>query len=55
MIGVERELGLALLFLAKTIKAFDRRIAMRAILPFAGGAPFELGGLRRVRQCLARS
>jgi hypothetical protein len=55
MIGVEREFGLALLFLAETIKAFDRRMAMRAILPFAGGTPFELGGLRRVRQCFAGS
>src|SRR6185436_18058480 len=28
---------------------------MRAILPFAGGTPFELSGLRRVRQCFAGS
>src|SRR6476620_11243872 len=55
MIDVERESGLALLFLAETIKAFDCRMAMRAILPFAVGTPFELGGLRRVRQCFARS
>src|SRR5271154_3612721 len=55
MIGVEPEFGLALLFLAETIKAFDRRMAMRAILPFAGGTPFELGGLRCVCQCFAGS
>ena len=53
VIGIEGERGLALLFLAETVKAFDRRMTMRAILPFAGGAPFELGGLRSVRQRFA--
>ena len=55
MIGIEREGALVVLFLAEAVKAFDRRVAVRAVLPFAGGAPFELRGLWRLGQRIASS
>src|SRR6185436_4906424 len=53
-IGVERELGLVFLILAEPEKVLQLRLAVRAVLPFAGGAPFELGGFRCALQCLPR-
>ena len=47
MIGLERELGLVLLLLAEPMEALNLRLAVRAVLPFAGGPPRELGRLRR--------
>jgi hypothetical protein len=55
VIRIEREPGLALLFLAQTVKPFDGRMAVRAVLPFAGGTPLELRGLRRIAQSLTRA
>src|SRR5262249_41654826 len=54
MIGIECEAGLARLLLAEAVKAFDRRVAVRAVLPFAGGAPFELRRFRGVCESFAR-
>ena len=42
MIGVEGEGALVVLFLAEAVIAFDRGVAVRAVLPLASGAPFEL-------------
>ena len=54
MIGIELEGGLAALLLAQTVEAFDGRMAVRAILPFAGRAPLELRGLRSLGESVAR-
>ena len=54
MIGIEGERGFAPLFLAEAIKAFHRRMAVRAIFPFACGTPLELCRLGRLGQRLAR-
>src|SRR5262249_39021062 len=54
VVGIEGERGLAVLFLAQAVEAFDRRVAVRAVLPFAGRAPLELCSLRGFGQRLAR-
>ena len=41
-----------MLFRAKTEEALDGRMTVGAVLPFAGGAPFELRGLGRVGERL---
>ena len=46
MVGIECEGRLAVLLLAQAIEALDGRMAVGAVLPFAGGAPLELRGLR---------
>ena len=46
MVGIELEGRLAVLFLAQSVEAFDGRVAVGAVLPFAGRAPLELRGLR---------
>src|SRR4029453_13125645 len=50
MVGIEGEFGLVLLLLAKAMEALDCSTAVRAVLPFAGGPPLELGRLRRAFQ-----
>mgnify|MGYP003694720491 CR=1 FL=1 len=42
MIGFEGELGLVLLLLAEPVETLDLRLAVRAVLPFAGRPPREL-------------
>ncbi len=42
-----------MLVLAKTVEALDRRVAVGAILPFAGRAPLELRGLRGIGERFA--
>jgi hypothetical protein len=54
MVGAERGLGLVLLPLPKAVKLLDLGDAVRAVLPFAGGLPLELGAFRRARQRFAR-
>src|SRR5687767_13535732 len=53
MIGIELERGLSLLFLAQAVEAFDGRMAVRAILPFARRAPPELRGGRSLGESIA--
>ena len=53
MVGIELEGLLAALLLAQAEEALDRRVAVGAVLPFAGGAPFEFGGFRRLGQRIA--
>ena len=48
MVGIEREGRLAVLLLAQTVEALDGRMAVGAVLPFAGRAPLELRGLGRI-------
>src|SRR5262249_57179540 len=50
VIGIELEGGLAALLLAEAEKAFDRRVTVGAVLPFARGAPLELRRLWRAGQ-----
>src|SRR5262249_40838365 len=54
VVGIEGERGLAVLFLAEAVEAFDGRVAVRAMLPFARCTPFELRALRSLGKCLAR-
>jgi hypothetical protein len=54
MIGVEGEGALVVLFLAEAVIAFDRGVAVRAVLPLASGAPLELRGNGRFCKRLAR-
>ena len=42
MVGIESEGRPVPLFLAQTIKAFDRRVTVSTVFPFAGSAKFEL-------------
>ncbi len=53
VIGIELELGLVGLLLAEAEEALDDGVAVRAVHPIAGRAPFELGGLGGVGQRLA--
>ena len=41
MVGIESEGRPVLLFSAQPVKAFDRRVTVSAVFPFAGSAPFE--------------
>src|SRR5215212_5347630 len=52
MVGIELKCSLATLLFAQPKEAFDRRVAMRAVLPFACRPPLELRRLGRRRQCL---
>jgi hypothetical protein len=54
MIRIELEGGLAMLLLAEAVKAFDARVTMCAVLPFARRAPLELGGRRSLSESIAR-
>ena len=53
MVGIELEGFLAALLLAQAEETLDRRVAVGAVLPFTGGAPFEFGGFRRLGQRIA--
>jgi hypothetical protein len=55
MIRVEREFGLVFLLRTQPVKALHFGATEGAVLPFAGGAPRELGGLWRALQRFARS
>src|SRR5262245_9897573 len=50
MVGVELERPLASLLLAQAEETLDRRVAVGAVLPFAGSTPFEFGSFRRLGQ-----
>ena len=53
MVSIEGKSFLVMLFLPEAVKPFDRRMTVRAILPFAGGAPFKLGSSRSFRKLFA--
>src|SRR4029079_15592178 len=55
VVSVKGKSSFVMLFLPQAVKTFDRRVTVRAILPFAGGAPLKLCSNRSVSKRFAGS